>query len=103
MAGVGGTPRASEDKRFDMSAIARISAPTPTVGAPKRSAPDLDAQVRTYRAQLADWVTCPSAKTPGGKAKIEQISAKLVAVEGQIEKADGGSPGQLGVHVDTYA
>ena len=96
-----------------------------------RSSPDLDAKVRTYRAQLADWVTCSSAKTPEGKAKIDQISAKLDSVKGQIKKSDGGgfadastrllptpaatSPGstppmvyleargQVGANVDTYA
>ena len=55
-------------------------------GAPTRPTPNLDAQLRTYRAQLADWVTCPSAKTPQGKAKIEQISAKLASVENEIKK-----------------
>jgi hypothetical protein len=75
-----------------MLAIARAgAAPLAATGAPKRATPNLDAQVRTYRAQLADWVTCPSAKTPQGKEKIEQISAKLEAVKNQIKKSDGTS------------
>jgi hypothetical protein len=114
-----------------MTSIARTGASTPTEAAtPKRSAPNLDAQVRTYRAQLADWITCPSAKTPQGKAKIEQISAKLDSVKQQIKKTDGSAPAessmqqatppdtpraqadpdtylgpssQIGIHVDAYA
>jgi hypothetical protein len=114
-----------------MVAIARagVARDAATV-TPKRSSPNLDAQLRTYRAQLADWVTCPSAKTPEGKAKIEQISAKLNSVKSEIKKSDGTSPSattapqtmpndstrpadgggdyltapsQVGANVDTYA
>lgn len=85
--------------------------------------------MRTCRAQLADWVTCPSAKTPEGKAKIEQITSKLDSIKDQIKqsgdasasrlaKADDplksarpagaavdkvGATGQIGGNVDTYA
>jgi len=114
-----------------MVAIARTGASTSAaVGAPARKSPNLEAQMRTCRAQLADWVTCPSAKTPEGKAKIEQITAKLDSIKDQIKKSDGTAPaasgrrvevsgasglrsnvptgsgaaeGQVGTHVDTYA
>jgi hypothetical protein len=84
--------RIHSPRRLDMVAIARTGVVfrTPT-DTPKRATPNLDAQVRTYRAQLADWVTCPSAKTPQGKEKIEQISAKLESVRNQIKKLDGTS------------
>jgi hypothetical protein len=69
-----------------MVAIARAGAQSP---------PNLDAQMRTCRAQLADWVTCPSAKTPEGKAKIEQISTKLDEIKHEIKKSDGNSPSAM--------
>ncbi|HUN92673.1 MAG TPA: hypothetical protein VMU33_11485 [Burkholderiaceae bacterium] len=52
---------------------------------------DLDTQASNYKKQLADWVTCPSASTPAGKAKIKQIADKLDAVAEQIKRADQGS------------
>ena len=48
--------------------------------------------MRTCRAQLADWVTCPSAKTPEGKAKIQQITSKLDSIKEQIKKTSGELP-----------
>ncbi len=50
--------------------------------------PSLDAQLETVRGQLQDWVTCPSSKTPEGKAKIRQITEQFEAVKQQIKKAD---------------
>lgn len=59
-----------------------------TAGAATASAsPSLNAQLNTCRAQLQDWVTCPSAKTPEGKAKIDQITSRMEAIRAQIEKA----------------
>ena len=60
----------------------------PAAGAAPRRSPSLDAQLNTCRAQLEDWVTCPSAKTPEGKAKIEQITAKYDSIKKQIVKAN---------------
>lgn len=48
----------------------------------------MDAQLSTARAKLEDWVTCPSAKTPGGKAEIEKATSKLETIKTQIKKAD---------------
>ena len=43
---------------------------------------------RGYAPQLmADWVTCPSASTPKGKAKIEQIAARMSTAESRIKDA----------------
>ena len=115
-----------------MGAIARASTSPSASGAmPARTSPNLEAQMRTCRAQLADWVTCPSAKTPEGKAKIEQISSKLDSIKNQIKqsgvssssaepaaqpdgslesphRAEAGAAklaasGQIGSNVDTYA
>jgi hypothetical protein len=117
-------------ENFSMVAIARTSmSPSASAGMPARTSPNLEAQMRTCRAQLADWVTCPSAKTPEGNAKIEQISFKLDSIEGQIKKSGVAPPsllaqpddplksarraeaavdklaasGQIGSNVDTYA
>jgi len=118
-------------EKFSMVAIARTSMSASASGGMRaRTPPNLEAQMRTCRAQLADWVTCPSAKTPEGKAKIEQISSKLDSIKDQIKKSgvssssatsaqlDGSlkSPrraeavddnpaafGQMGSNVDTYA
>ena len=101
-----------------MLAIARSGVTLHAAGteAPKRSAPNLDAQMRTARAQLADWVTCPSAKTPQGKEKIKQISEKLASIKNEIkvetQKPDTAAsvhqdylaaPNRAGANVDTYA
>jgi septal ring factor EnvC (AmiA/AmiB activator) len=56
--------------------------------APARRAPSLDAELNTARAQLEDWVTCPSATTPEGKAKIAQLSAKAESIKSRIAQAD---------------
>lgn len=48
---------------------------------------DLDAEKAKCESQLADWVHCVSASTPEGKAKIEQLSARLSAINAKVEKA----------------
>ncbi|MDB5801036.1 MAG: hypothetical protein JWL63_1975 [Rhodocyclales bacterium] len=48
----------------------------------------LEAQVDTLKKQLCDWVTCPSAKTPEGKAKIEDLTNKLNSTEARIKQID---------------
>lgn len=79
-----------------MVAIARTGvSPTASAAMPARTAPNLEAQMRTCRAQLADWVTCPSAKTPEGKAKIEQISSKLDSIKDQIKKSAASSSSSM--------
>jgi hypothetical protein len=64
----------------------------PAGGTAARHSPNLDAQLNTYRAQLEDWVTCPSAKTPEGKAKIAQITVEFDAVKKQIAQANINAP-----------
>jgi hypothetical protein len=45
----------------------------------------LDAQLDKYKVQLADWVNCPSCKTPEGKAKIQELSDKIAAIEQKMK------------------
>lgn len=53
----------------------------------------LDAQLDRYRKQLADCVNCSSAKTPEGKAKIEELSNRIGEIKSRIEKvADAKQP-----------
>ena len=50
----------------------------------------LDADLAKAQSELADWVHCPSSKTPEGKAKIEEVSARVDAIKGKIKKAEEG-------------
>ncbi|MDB5815910.1 MAG: hypothetical protein JWM03_909 [Rhodocyclales bacterium] len=56
-----------------------------TSGGSKRG---LEAQADTLKKQLGDWVTCPSAKTPAGKAKIADLTNKLDATQARIKALD---------------
>ena len=61
-------------------------AATPQASASGTRTPSLDAELNSARAQLEDWVTCPSAKTPEGKAKIKEVTAKFDSIKAQIAK-----------------
>jgi len=61
-------------------------AAAPGASSPETRTPSLDAELSTARAQLEDWVTCPSTKTPEGKAKIKEVTAKFDAIKAQIAK-----------------
>ncbi|MBS0445907.1 MAG: hypothetical protein JSR59_08160 [Proteobacteria bacterium] len=93
--------------------------------APAASSASLDAQLSTCRAQLEDWVTCPSSKTPEGKEKVKELTTRYAAIKRQIEQVaqtpsrrstDGvaaaagqvrqpgrGAVGLLGARLDLYA
>lgn len=45
----------------------------------------LDAQLSQLQSQLADCVNCASARTPEGKAKIQEISLKIQSLKARIE------------------
>ena len=71
-----------------MSAITPTSTATDTASADPAPAPaNLDAEQAKVESQLADWVHCASAKTPEGKAKIEQLSTQLNTIKAKVEKA----------------
>ena len=61
---------------------------------PRTSAATLEAQLNRYEIQLADWCHCGSAKTPEGKAKIQEITDKADAVKAQLEKINQAKPAQ---------
>ena len=54
----------------------------------------LESQLNRYQAQLADWCNCPSAKTPEGKAKIQEISDKAGAVKTQLDRINAAKSRQ---------
>ena len=51
--------------------------------APTRTS--LEGEVDTCRKQMADWVTCPSASTPEGKAKIKDISERMSVAQSRLD------------------
>ena len=71
-----------------VSAVGSASpvAATPRASSPGTRTPSLDAELNTARARVEDWVTCPSAKTPEGKAKIREVTAEFDAIKAQIAK-----------------
>jgi hypothetical protein len=66
-----------------ISAVAGTAA-----SAPASSGSGLDAELAKCEGQLSDWVHCPSAKTPEGKEKIAEISARLDTLKARIAKRD---------------
>jgi hypothetical protein len=53
---------------------------------------NLDADLAKAQGQLADWVACPSCKTPEGKAKIEEISAKVDTIKSKLKAVEDSKP-----------
>ena len=63
--------------------------------APPREPAALDADLAKSQGELSDWVHCASSKTLQGKAKIEEISARISLIKAKIEESDsakGASP-----------
>ncbi|MFZ2269626.1 MAG: hypothetical protein WAV95_18775 [Azonexus sp.] len=52
------------------------------------SSSTLDAQLAKFESQLASWESCPSCKTPEGKAKIADIVEKISDIRRRIESAE---------------
>jgi hypothetical protein len=51
------------------------------------SVPALEGRVRQDQAQLNDWTTCVSAKTPKGQAAIQKLSGEVSAAKEAIARA----------------
>jgi len=80
----------------------------------------LEAHLRQTKAQLGDWCTCPSRKTPEGQAKIRQLESTAASIATELKRAetesaqagvsavavtrssDPADPGKLR-HIDVYA
>lgn len=70
----------------------------------------LDADLAKSEVQLSDWVHCVSAKTPRGKEKIAEISARVSNIKEQMKRAEQANPptpapavGSSGRLLDVYA
>ena len=48
----------------------------------------LQAQLQKCQNQLADWVGCPSGKTPQGQAKIQQIQGQAASIKAQLTRVE---------------
>ncbi len=46
-------------------------------GAAHAPPPQADPELAKARRQLADWVSCPSRKTPAGQAKIQKYATEV--------------------------
>lgn len=55
----------------------------------------LQSQLDRYQVQLDDWCHCPSAKTPEGKAKIQDLTNKVDTLKAQILQATQQQPSSL--------
>jgi hypothetical protein len=44
----------------------------------------LELDLQKYKGELADWCQCSSASTPKGKAKIQELTAKVNEIEARI-------------------
>ena len=65
-------------------AVAVRNPATAITAAPKPV--NLDAEKAKCESQLSDWVHCASAATPQGKAKIEELSSRLSAINSQLKE-----------------
>jgi len=48
----------------------------------------LQAQLQKCQNQLADWVGCPSGKTPQGQAKIQQIQSQTASIKARMARIE---------------
>lgn len=67
--------------------------PIGSFGSPKdssfQSAPvGLDVQLAQLQGQLADCVNCDTARTPQGKAKIQELSIKIQSIRARLERVE---------------
>lgn len=62
------------------------------VGSAGPRARGLDVDLAKSEVQLSDWVHCVSASTPKGKAKIQEISAKIGDIKAKMKAAEQAAP-----------
>ncbi|MEI7611644.1 MAG: hypothetical protein WCK63_01980 [Betaproteobacteria bacterium] len=65
----------------------------------------LDVRLAQYESQLADWKSCPSCKTPEGKAKITELTSKISEIKQRQNAAEvvnqSAGPGSALGHAPT--
>ncbi|MDO9314322.1 MAG: hypothetical protein Q7T97_07230 [Burkholderiaceae bacterium] len=75
-----------------MSSVISATARSHATGGDKSARPaNLDADLAKCQSQLSDWVHCVSAKTPEGKAKIEEIASKIDTIKEKMRESEDAS------------
>ena len=73
--------------------IGALSSSLPVgLGNPDAALGAVDSQIASYEVKLADWVNCPSCKTPEGKAKIADIRSKIAGLKQQKQAIEQRRP-----------
>ena len=70
-----------------IAAIGAVAAQMPGVSS-GASVGALQAQLQKCQNQLADWVGCPSGKTPQGQAMIQQIQSQTASIKAQMARIE---------------
>ena len=80
---------------------------------PVKTNAGLEAQLERYKGKLSDQETCPSGKTPEGRANIKQLEEQISEIKNRIAAADtrknqADKPAPvpsagLGMNLDVYA
>lgn len=68
-----------------IQAIGSVPGPTALPGA---GGGGLQAQLAQAERQLADCITCDTANTPSGKAKIQVLTARVQALKERLEEVE---------------
>lgn len=63
----------------------------PAAGVGRPAAGGLEAQLARFEKQLSEWTCCDSAKTPGGKQKIQEISDRIGEIKARIDAVAAAS------------
>ena len=80
------------------------------VGLPTGGRTALESEVAQCKRQLADLVTCPSSKTPRGKAAMQALSDQMSSARSKIDKlppstsiVDSAPKPERAGRIDTWA
>jgi hypothetical protein len=88
---IGHTPSTHDFRRQPLvSSLTAPVASAPATSARQRPPVDLAADLAKCERQLADWTSCPSRKTPEGKAKIKEIGDRITVVKVKMQQAEQG-------------
>jgi hypothetical protein len=81
------TARLSDDDRDRSFMVIAVGSSPFANSSAGSSVPALESRVRQDQAQLNDWRTCVSAKTPKGQAAIQKLSGEVSATKEAIARA----------------
>ena len=80
---------------------------------PVKTNAGLEAQLERYKGKLSDQETCPSGKTPEGRANIKKLEVTISEIKNSIAAADtqkieadkpAPRPSEgIGMNLDVYA